>query len=690
MDRSHPQVACFAASLAGMDDDALATLANKGLVRRARKDLEKSPPQLAGANADSVSLRIEDATVRLVQPINKSTCSCASGICRHILAAVIYLRDTSVDSTAATGSEQGAQSVQAAPTPAPPSDPAAALLALDEQAIQKWAGKSLMRRATAVLSRSFEIEEAPSSIVVRLPAQNITVRCLAGGLDAMLCACHAPGACEHKVAAVLAIRAQRTGGKLELTQSAIEASAGAPRTREEVRQSVLELLCEVVTLGLSRLSPTAESRLRTLATSAHGVDLPRLSRMVKSLADEVGMMLKRDASASAPALLSSCSRVAALCDALEAPTPGLVGEHRSVYLPVAGSIEVAGLGAKRWRTRSGYHGLTVLFWEPAARRWTAWNDARPIGTPGFDPLQRFSEAGPWNGSATPRQAAQTFWRLTGVHRNAAGRITVRDNSRGIATRPVQPRDGPLITDFSQIAPAAQSAFLPGLAERADHADLVLLAPAQWFPAAYDPITQEVARCIVDANGLSLLLRLRHSEETAQGLTTLEKIDGASVNAVLGSLRIGPLGLFVEPITLWTDRPIHLTLDAATTASATAPAPIEPEEADDDVAAEESIPLDSDSPLGHLLALVQDELVSIAESGIGVVRDLSPLRAAARELSAVGLASVSPALRGLCDELDRYRNSVVRDPALPAQRLLQSAYIVQLSGVCETLRAALGQ
>jgi hypothetical protein len=410
--------------------------------------------------------------------------------------------------------------------------------------------------------------------------------------------------------------------------------------------------------------------------------------MLKSLADEAAMALKQDASSSSAALLNSCARLAALCQALENPTPALIGEHRSVYLPVAGSIEVAAMGAKRWRTRSGYHGITAFFWEPAARRWTAWNDARPIGTPGFDPVTRFDEGGPWAGAPTLRHAAAHGWRLSGVHRNAAGRITSRENSRGIALRRSTPDDGPLIRDFSTLAPAAAKLFLPGLADRTDHGDLVLLAPAQVLPADYDPIRQEVTRALVDANGQLLMLLLQHSPETDHALTTLQQIDGATITAVLGSMRIGSRGLWIEPITLWTaDKAIHLTLDGATRAAGSASGAESEADAGEEAEEEENLNVDSSSPLGHLLALVEEELLAIAESGVSVIRDLDPLRTAASELSSLGLLMAAQAIERLCKALELQRKSLHSDPAIAAACLLQSAYIIHLAGVCQTVQHA---
>ena len=80
-----------------LDDEALASLANKGLLRRAKNDLQTHPPTLIEPAEDGVQFRVEDCTVELAEIMAQSRCTCpAGGTCRHILAAILFLRDTPV------------------------------------------------------------------------------------------------------------------------------------------------------------------------------------------------------------------------------------------------------------------------------------------------------------------------------------------------------------------------------------------------------------------------------------------------------------------------------------------------------------------------------------------------------------------------------------------------------------------
>ncbi|MCB0891710.1 MAG: hypothetical protein KDB51_07735, partial [Propionibacteriaceae bacterium] len=83
------------ATYADLDDDALATLANKGLVRRGHKEAERI--ELVEAGEPSVLLRytgMPGAEVRLLPGgPRRATCSCpVAGVCVHIVAACVWAR----------------------------------------------------------------------------------------------------------------------------------------------------------------------------------------------------------------------------------------------------------------------------------------------------------------------------------------------------------------------------------------------------------------------------------------------------------------------------------------------------------------------------------------------------------------------------------------------------------------------
>ena len=91
---THPFLTKLRGVLKTLDDDALTALANKGLLRRAQKDLEASRPTIASVEEGQVRVQFAEATVVVPELLSKSTCTCpATGVCRHILGVLLYLRD---------------------------------------------------------------------------------------------------------------------------------------------------------------------------------------------------------------------------------------------------------------------------------------------------------------------------------------------------------------------------------------------------------------------------------------------------------------------------------------------------------------------------------------------------------------------------------------------------------------------
>jgi hypothetical protein len=695
---THPFLSRLRGVLKGLDDEALAALANKGLLRRAQKDLEASKPRVESVEEGRVRLAVAEAAVEVTELLSKSTCSCpAPGICRHIVAALVYLRDAA--DFGEDAEDDSAPAAVAAPAVAPPTSPAEVLGSLSDEQLQKWAGKALVRKAMKALAAALPIEiDAGASLVIRFPSRNITCRWIPGaGIHGMLCSCQADSVCEHVVTAVLAYQVSLGRREIATEEAALKESSGAPRSRAEVLASVGTLLREVVSLGLARLSPAVAERLTTLAISAHGVDLPRLERMLKSLASEVQLALRRDAQSSTANLLAQAARVEALRTALlKNATPPLVGQHRTQYHEV-GQIELVGLGAQQWRSKGGYHGVTLFFWDLSRGDWATWSDSRPVTLQGFDPVARFRGEGPWAGCDSPQQAAASVLHLSRAFRNPQGRLSGRPATRALVSGPSKPLEIPAaMTSWSSLAEQARRLFGGGLAERAENLELALLVPKVWGPAAYDPLRQELVRPIADDQGRVVDLWLPFAPENEAAIEWLERHASDEPTGLLGSLRLISGRICVQPISVFVgDRIVHLTLQdrgkskskSARKKSAAAAVPENEETLDEEE--EDALPqVAAVTALGRLLVTSQAEVEGLVEGGIAARRNLDLLQSAAKRLEALGLCVCSRPLAHLVEALVRSSDLAepdARDRA--AGRLLHAYYLLRLAADQETVEAA---
>jgi hypothetical protein len=508
-------------------------------------------------------------------------------------------------------------------------------------------------------------------------------------LSDILCSCRAAGPCVHRVAAVLAFQAAKGRRKLESDPPALAPSDGAPRTREQVLASIGIVLREMVLLGLSRLSAATEARLRTLTVSAHGVDLPRLERVLYTLADEVSRALRRDAQASSASLLSAASQLEALRCALARPSADLVGVHRSRY-EKAGDIDLVGMGARQWQGQSGYVGLTVYFWDRSCSNWATWTESRPLSVGAFDPELRYHFDGPWTDCDSPFQASRHVLRLLSAWRNPAGRLSGRRSTRCVLVRDTTERElPPPTTTWAELAARACRFFGGGLQGRSEQDEVVFLRPERWDRARFDDVRQELVQPVYDSAGHSLLLILPHTPQSENAIRLLERHDPANTRGLVGLLRLEAERLAVEPVAIHGEKLVNLTLDDNPTNKKKAAAHRRRKR---DESIEDSEPeawpepeiAASASSVGILLGRAAAQLEAIAEGGVHSARDVDRLLAVSKQSDAVGLSSVARPVARLAAEIDEIPKSSDGDASSVAATLLHAYYVVKSAIVQEVV------
>ena len=77
-------------ALRSADESYLVGMSNRGLYKRAVKDLETADGTLT-PDGETLVVSVSGETVTLRDPLWESTCSCPSrSICRHVLTAILY------------------------------------------------------------------------------------------------------------------------------------------------------------------------------------------------------------------------------------------------------------------------------------------------------------------------------------------------------------------------------------------------------------------------------------------------------------------------------------------------------------------------------------------------------------------------------------------------------------------------
>ncbi len=616
--------------VASLDTTALEALANKGLLRRAQKDVERGIETRIGRETNSslvVSVGDFEVTLPESGPATAS-CSCpAAAVCQHILTAVLFLQKETPEPIPAQATPPGVSNPVA-------TLPNSELMNITPEQLEKWAGKPSFRAGLKLASQFVPEVVAEKAIRIRFSLINLEVHFLpGGGLDGMIVSGGKGDSRQFIAAAVVGF--QRANGKtwdVPLETAPLVASEGAPRSRAEVLDSCQMLLAETLNNGLSRISTANQQRWATLAVSALGVNLPRLALLLRGIGDEASIVLARDARSDLGRMLDRMAQAHALCCALQAggdsPRPDLVGLHRTRYDEV-GHLDLVGAAAWPWRTASGYEGLTVLFWDPSGKRWNSWTESRPRHQlADFKPVARYTQPGPWEGAESPRQLARSGFRLMNARRNPNQRLSGSGKSRVLVTGAanLHSQNLTVIEDWEQVSGISNAMVEVGLAEANPLDSIVVVKPAAWGDRGFDPVTQVFTWVLADVHQRPLLADIAFDEFTEPAMKFLESLPLTSVD---GSLLVGRIqrtarGLSLHPYALHTPKAdvINLCLD---TAARNNRSPSQTQTVEDEgfESEEESEPVAAFSPaLTRVLDEVDDALLALGEAGLA---SSNPLR-----------------------------------------------------------------
>lgn len=557
------------AQLRRFDDDAWAALANRGLLRRARKDLEGGALGVITDHGDRIEVGIGAQCVGFdVRGVVQATCDCrATGTCQHVLAAAIALSEAG----------DNASGVDTERTDDGEAVLAEELLSLSTAALVAHAGKPGYRIAWQFVDdldaeRGVTIESG-RQVIIAFRTPRMAFRFMGGGLGGLVCDVQTAQVARYRVAAVLAFRRSRgfavdppeakgpRTAALDLGHDHALA-ASVDDAKGEGRQRVLEavslLAAQCLELGLAHLSDAVQQRFATLATWAQACDFPRLALSLRRLADHVELLLERAGGADEQRLFDELALATALADALlsalvrGAEPIALMGRARTRY-DASAPIDLVGLGASAWRTGSGFHGLTMLFWSPADCCFYGCTDARPETFRGFDPTSRYRQPGPWNGLSSPSTATGKRVRLTHAEINAQGRVSASPstmaNVQALDLDVLRPLLEP-VTEWSRLAPSASQASL--LAESRPMDAWRVIAPARAGDLRFDETRQVLAWPLFDGSGAELRIELPYGPHTQHAIDRLERMAAvgwppgawliARVQAGRGGLHVHPLSV----------------------------------------------------------------------------------------------------------------------------------------------------
>ena len=518
---------------AGLSEELLVSLSNKGTVNRAKKDLEKLRESIAIAVSPQGEVTVtlgEDALVTLKDTPGACKCTCPStGVCRHIVTAVLYGMEY-LASRQGQGGEEGEKPEPANVTP----EDLTELNQLTEEQVRKLVGKKDYAALVPAIRRKNEAEFSYEQMLkVTIPSQGVTVYFpREHSLEGAVCSCKSRDICRHKAYAILSYLITQRGVKLRLEDD-VPALVGE---QKELLDQVQGQLAGFMDKGMASLAPDSVKQLERLYIRAYGMKLYALAGELKLLASYFHEYFSKNVSFSNTRTLhlicKCCNRAEALRHAGEEERGFLVGRLREESLQL-NSLTLYGLGAAARLTKRQDLLAAEYFYCPDLEEFLVLPTLRPL-------------EGQENRSVGVRAAVERtkeylytaglFWaeeyslkELSGYQLElkdavvTAGRLSGTKNSsaRKQGALTIQDLEAAAVNSFADLQASVRSRGYQYFSRYEAAADLYLVEVSRIGEPAYDMVGQRLLLPIKDSQGQEMTLEIRFSEASKKAIERLE-------------------------------------------------------------------------------------------------------------------------------------------------------------------------
>lgn len=569
----------LSAALAIFDDQALATLGNTGLVRRAQRDVENAKVVLTGTEGDRATLSVDGQIVEIgADGPAKATCDCpAAGVCRHRIAAVLFLRSS-------VGSDSSEPVVAEIAETGNPGTSGEWLEEISLDQARKFAGRPGWRAALELALEAGPVVLGASNCAVTFASLEEPVLIIRGqGMQGIASKASKARKQAYHAAAIIAAR-RHAGLVVELHEEELAETQATPASRQPsppdaaFLEQVRSALVDCAQLGFNLAPLPIEERLFELSVSSRADALPRLSTLLRSVAAQMRLRRQRSFEFDASMMLELTAIAYALTFAVAREGLGLAeylrlaGELRRNYAEHA-SIELVGCGADLWRSGSGARGVTAHFMQPDTGEFYSVAIARGAGQdPNFNPREAFQQQAFWQ-SGTMETLCHARILLHNVGLADGGRLASGKEVRAeILGRNVVPDRNTCKVhhDWETLQDDLASRFGLGV-DANGQPQMALIEPAETARPQFDDLAQQLIWPVRDIAGKWIALTIDHDDRSVHAIAEVEKRIAGRWNGMMlvrafqtGSrIEVSPVTLFDDnkPTDLSLVRPVHRWSDS---------------------------------------------------------------------------------------------------------------------------------
>lgn len=519
-------------------EDYMISYANKGLYKRALKEIDKGMTMDWEEAEDEESLQCQlsdGATCHIGTSFEKSKCSCPSkSICKHILTAILLLQSTWASDD---GVNENQENNERQPTGEEIKDPFEYMTTLDigeqiQRLDQKQVEEILFRLDQEI---NYEIT-SKTTINIHLYDDIKVIFPPLQGLDAAICSKKCEGICHHKIEALLHALVQLG----RLTTVELKNLLGVKWQNEEKKclnkealQPLENLLYKMTKLGLSRLPETILVDLEQYTLLCGRLGYRRLEKMVRSLQSLLKEYFQHHTAFYLQKYLSQMTRLYLVIKSLQTTDDyyllkQLIGESKTRYIPI-GNMTLHGIGSATWKNGAGYEGMTFYFYEEKSCQFYSFNEMMPTyydTKKPFDMKTIYYRTGTWGLCGSMKEASTSTISLKGCRINRHNRLSTSKETQGGIHEPTSVFKlnfhNHLYKEWHQLRSKMGDKFIYTIEEQKELDRLVILEPESYGEALFDEINQELSVEVFDHLGDCLNILIPYNNQNKHLIEAFEE------------------------------------------------------------------------------------------------------------------------------------------------------------------------
>lgn len=520
-----------------IDEEYLIGISNKGIVNRAKKDLDACSGVDIEIDGEAVKCTLVDGTICFLKDnIKEYKCSCPSrSLCKHVVMSYLYLKNNLniIFTSSSESSEVQAENKSFDFTK---------LLNINMERLLDAAGDKVFNEAVKRIKFGVEVQiEEGSILTIRFKEENYTVKIMPNNkenisekeiLEETMCSCKSKEICRHKVEGILKYQLYKKLIKEEEIKISNKKHSSSKRSYSEAAKAVKKLMEDILLMGLSRMPESTLERIESTAILCHNYDIPNLEKRLRTVKSELELYIKKNASFSIGSLRNKLSKIYAVASALEnckdeEKLYSLCGEHKSQYYDIT-TIELYGIGAESWSSKSGYEGVTYYYYEEDRGILFTYTNSRPTY---YDDNKKkssqivYSYLPSWGIEGELDDIARCHIRLSKGKINDENRISSSEQSLGevLGTTDIYKLNlkDIFIDKWHKLLEGYPKTFMGGQSEKSN---IYIIKPDEFGKSNFDNIKQRFTIPLYDKEGNEISMIVDFSKERKGLIQKLERIE----------------------------------------------------------------------------------------------------------------------------------------------------------------------